>query len=132
MREFPSPKIFREGLEEIANCFFDDFAYNGGRNVQELRQVVRQLTQIILADKRKPFVQYFLEFLLNLLPIVDCFLEQFFFEFFDTVLLLYDDFDFEIKNSASVLGNSLFDHFTIHIKKINKTSNIVKQMLKQV
>ena len=61
---------------------------------------------------------------------MDIYLDAFFFEFFDPVLLMYDDFDYEVKNSANILSNALFDYYLINMKKISKTQTIVKQMMK--
>jgi len=43
---------------------------------------------------------------------------------------MYDDFDYEVKNSANILSNALFDYYLINMKKISKTQTIVKQMMK--
>ena len=45
---------------------------------------------------------------------------------------MYDDFDFEIKNSATILSNALFDYFLANVKKISKISNIVKSLVKKI
>ena len=78
------------------------------------------------------FILVYFEFLINLLPQVDIYLDSFFFEFFDPILLMYDDFDYQIKNSANVLSNSLFEHFLSNIKKVSKMQSIIKHMVKKI
>lgn len=45
---------------------------------------------------------------------------------------MYDDFDYEIKNRATILSNALFDYFLINIKRFTKISYTVKTMMKEI
>ena len=76
---------------------------------------VKALTKKVLLEKFKPFVLIILEFLLNIMVLLQSHIDQYFFYFFDPILKTYDEFDEEIKEASELLNDSLFDCFLDHL-----------------
>ena len=130
--ESESVQHFKENIKNISKCLHQDMEMNKYKNIDKIMILIRNFTKELFTKRIKQITIALFEFLLNVLMCVKSQVDFYFFDFFDPIILFYDDYDNEIKNACNLLNKVLLDTFISQVEKISKHYVIVKTIIKNI
>lgn len=130
--ESESVQHFKENIKNISKCLHQDMEMNRFKNIDKIMILIRNFTKELFQKRIKQITIALFEFLLNVLICIKPQVDFYFFDFFDPIILFYDDYDSEIKNACHLLNKVLLDIFISQVEKISKHYVIVKSIIKNI
>lgn len=123
----------RETMRTIIEFLFEDRKTNSDRNLDISMKVVLALIDRVLAEREKEKTLLIIEVMINLLIILQSEFGNYFHEYFQVVVLHFDDFDGNIQRATELLNNYLLDSMIANIDKMTvKTLYFIENILSYI